>query len=76
MTGVKNIARNVRARRSAANLMQKELAERSGVTPAFICCLEKGEKQPSLGTLEKLAAALGCTISDLIGEDSHEPRTA
>lgn len=48
----------VRARR-AAPLTQKELAERLGVSQAYIAKLEGGEANPTLGTIGSLLATLG-----------------
>ena len=45
--------------RSAANLTQKQLAQRSGVSQANISKIENGNYQPSLSTLKRIAGALG-----------------
>ena len=45
--------------RSAANLTQKQLAPRSGVSQANISKIENGNYQPSLSTLKRIAGALG-----------------
>ena len=45
--------------RSAANLTQKQLAQRSGVSQANISKIENGNYQPSLSTLKRIADALG-----------------
>ena len=48
--------------RSARNLTQKELAEITGITQSDISKLENGNANPSLRTLERLAAGLGMRI--------------
>ena len=48
--------------RSARNLTQKELAEITGITQSDISKLENGDANPSLHTLERLAAGLGMRI--------------
>lgn len=59
---------NIFTLRNNLKLSQKELAQKCGVTQQFIQMLEKGEKNPSVRTLKKLAAALGVTIDELIGK--------
>lgn len=45
---------------------QAKLAELTGLDQTTISLLERGERQPTLPTLYKLADALGTTIEDLI----------
>ena len=45
--------------RSTANLTQKQLAQRSGVSQSNISKIENGNYQPSLSTLKRIADALG-----------------
>ena len=45
--------------RSAANLTQKQMAQRSGVSQANISKIENGNYHPSLSTLKRIADALG-----------------
>ena len=45
--------------RSAANLTQKQLAQRSGVSQSNISKIENGNYHPSLSTLKRIAGALG-----------------
>ena len=45
--------------RNAANLTQKQLAQRSGVSQANISKIEHGNYHPSLSTLKRIADALG-----------------
>ena len=49
------------ARRSSG-LTQKQLAERSGIAQADISKLENGNGNPSLRTLQRLAAGMGMRI--------------
>ena len=50
-------------------LSQKELATRCGVTQQFIQRIEKGKVNPSLKTIIRIAAALNCTVDELIGKE-------
>ncbi len=46
--------------RKRAKLTQKQLADKSGVTSAYISKIEKGISDVKLSTIEKLCAVLGC----------------
>lgn len=48
--------------RAAKNLTQRELAEITGINQADISKLENGNANPSLKTLERLAAGLGMRL--------------
>lgn len=48
--------------RKNADLTQKELSERTGITQADISKLESGNANPSLRTLRRLAKALGMRL--------------
>ena len=48
--------------RAAKNLTQRELAEITGINQADISKLENGNGNPSLRTLERIAAGLGMRV--------------
>ena len=56
----------LRARRESLGLSQEELAFRSEVHRTYISELERGLKNPSLTTLDKLASALQTDKTTLI----------
>ena len=60
----------LRAKREALRLSQDELARASGVAQPTISQIECGSTSTKLDTLAKLAEALGCSLVDLIGQDS------
>jgi len=67
--------RRLRQLREAADLSQYKLALRAGLQPATVGYLERDERSnPQLDTLEKLAAALGCTVPDLLAEPTEATR--
>ena len=51
--------------RKQLNISQEELAERCGVHRTYIGSIERGEKSPTLNTLEKFAKGLGVSLVDL-----------
>ena len=52
-------AKAVAAARAQAGLSQKELAERTGIDQSDISKIERGMANPSVATLERIAAAMG-----------------
>lgn len=58
----------LRAKRKEAGLSQEKLALDVGLERTFISMMERGQRQPSLTTLLKLAPALGCSAADLVSE--------
>ena len=63
--GVNNIARLAEVRK-AMGMTQERLASESGVNRVTIARFETGKSSPKLGTLKRLAAALGVPIDELV----------
>ena len=62
------LGRRLAASRAMADLTQKELADRAGITQAAIARIEKGKRpQVSIGTLYALARALGASLDEWVG---------
>lgn len=57
--------REVRQLRLARGWNQTELAFHAGLAPSVISQIENGKRDPSAGTLRKLASALGVEVADL-----------
>jgi transcriptional regulator with XRE-family HTH domain len=55
----------IRRRRRELDLSQEQLAEQAGLHRTYISNLERGELNPSLETIEKLANALNISIPAL-----------
>lgn len=51
--------------RVSKKLTQIELAEISGLHPNYIGMVERGERNPSLINIEKLAKGLGVSLSEI-----------
>ncbi len=62
-----DLPKRISQRRKMQGLTQSQLAERVGITQAFLAEIEKGRKRPSLEVLEKLCEALGCSADYLLG---------
>lgn len=56
----------IRSKREKQNLTQLELAEKSDVDRNYIGMLERGERNPSYLSLQKIAKGLGIPINQLI----------
>lgn len=57
---------NIRACRERAGLTQEELARRMECTQSYISQIEQPDARPTLGTLQRMAEALGCPVGDLV----------
>jgi transcriptional regulator with XRE-family HTH domain len=53
-------------RRAAASMSQQELAEAAGVHRSYMSDIERGLRNITLGSLEKIAGALKTTSADLL----------
>jgi transcriptional regulator with XRE-family HTH domain len=56
----------LRARRQAAGLSLAALAEATGLTKGYLSKVERGVGQPSIGTIYRLAEALGLPAAQLL----------
>jgi transcriptional regulator with XRE-family HTH domain len=59
-------AENVRAARRRRGISQQELAFACGLHRTEISLLERGERDPRLSTVVRIALALDCTASSLL----------
>jgi transcriptional regulator with XRE-family HTH domain len=70
------IGQNIRRFREEAGVSLSELAERAGVSKGYVSALENEDAEikkmrPSGQSVYKLAEALGVTVGDLLGEQTH-----
>lgn len=61
----KIIGQRIRNYRTKQNLSQEKLAELSGCHPTYIGQIERGEKNATLESIEKIASALNVSLSTL-----------
>ena len=62
--------------REAKGYSLRRLADKVGMSYVALFRLERGETDPRLGTLRKLAKALTVTVAELIGEGKAARRRA
>jgi transcriptional regulator with XRE-family HTH domain len=67
----KQMGIRIRANRKAKGLTQQQLAELSGLDDAYIGSVERGERNFSIDTLEKVLTALNVSISELMFSEEH-----
>lgn len=81
MDGKALVAWNLRRVRVAAGVSQEQLAVDAGVDRTYVGRVERGVENPTVGNLDKLAAALDVHISELFrepkaGEERAQPLSA
>jgi len=67
------VGEKVKALREQKGLSLKELADLTGFSTALLSQMENHLVSPSLGTIIKLAKALGVKVGDFLGETEGEP---
>jgi transcriptional regulator with XRE-family HTH domain len=55
----------VRRARNAAGLTQEDLADRAGLDRSYVGGIERGERNPTLVVIAKIAAGLGISLGEL-----------
>lgn len=66
------VAQNLRKYRDERDLTQEEVAERAGISVAFLANIERGCKIMSVPVLRSLADSLGVSADYLLYEDSGD----
>lgn len=61
----KTIGQRIRNYRTQKGLSQEKLAELAGCHPTYIGQLERGEKNATLESVEKIASAMDISLSEL-----------
>ena len=69
----KMVGQRVRAARMRRQMTQAELARATDIDQSRISRIERGEYLPSTSNLLALKAALGVSVSDLLGENAAAP---
>jgi transcriptional regulator with XRE-family HTH domain len=66
VTPEERFAANLRRQRLANGLSQEQLAAKTGLHPSEVSRLERAVREPRLGTIAKLAHALGVSAAKLV----------
>ena len=64
----------VREARTANGLTQEELASRSGLDRSYIGGVERGERNPTLSVIERIAEGIGIALPELFSYSAKGPR--
>jgi transcriptional regulator with XRE-family HTH domain len=68
---VENIGQRIRQLRESRGMTQSQLQARSRVSRSYLSRIESGQMTPSLGTLEKIAEALGVGLNRFFLPESN-----
>lgn len=68
MEPAEQFAANLRRARDDAGLSQEDLSDRSGLHATEISRLERGVREPRLGTIVRIARGLGVSPADLMAD--------
>jgi len=55
----------IKVRREQLDLTQEDLADKAGIHRTYLSDIERGTRNPSLVNIDRLAAALSLSLSDL-----------
>src|ERR1700739_3591217 len=61
----------IRTQRTALGISQEELAYRAGLHRTYVSDLERGARNPSIESIEKLAGALQISVSKLFASTGN-----
>ena len=70
----KRLGRNVRHLRTREGWSQEDYAERAGIHRTYVSDIERGERNPTITIVEKLAVALGVSASELLAAATLEAK--
>lgn len=60
------LASKIRTVRTSRGLAQEDLAQISGIRGGVVSAIERGVRDPTLATLEKIARGLDVSVCDLL----------
>lgn len=74
----KALGKRIRNHRTNKGLSQEKLAELSGCHPTYIGQIERGEKNATIESIDRISAALGVSLSrlfEMVGSEQTEERS-
>lgn len=63
---LRELGKVIRRKRESRGLTQVELAQKAGVDRNYIGMVERGERNPSYLSLQKIAQGLGLSVDEMI----------
>jgi len=68
-----NVGERIRQLRLGFGMSMRALAAQTGFSPSLISQVEKGHVTPSIGSLERIAMALGVSLGQFFAEPKRSP---
>ncbi len=68
------VAVRIRDLRTKKNWSQEELAEKANLHRTYVGAVERSERNITLRTLNRIAEALGCEMTELLQTQPKKPR--
>ena len=68
------VGKNIKKIREQRGLLQKDVAAAAGLHPANYNKTEKGEREPSIEALDKIAKLFGMTVDEIIHFEGKMPK--
>jgi len=69
-----HIGKNIKKIREQKGIMQKEVATTAGIHASNYSKIEKGEREPSIDALDKMAKLFGMTVDEIIHFEGKVPK--
>lgn len=69
-------ASNMKRIRLEKNLTQEAVAEGAGLHPNYVSSVERGQRNISIGNIERIACALGVGMPELLAEPEKPRKTS
>lgn len=63
------VGARIRVLRQQRGISQEQLAFKAGITPSYLGQCERGEKSPTIDSIDKVAKALNVTLEELFSFD-------
>ncbi|MFA6925219.1 MAG: helix-turn-helix transcriptional regulator [Bacteroidales bacterium] len=71
---IMHVGKNIKKIRESRKLLQKEVAIAAGLHPANYNKTEKGEREPSIDALDKIAKLFNMTVDEIIHFEGKVPK--
>lgn len=69
-----NVGARIRALRAERRISQEQLALGAGITPAYLGQIERGERNPTVGVIEKVCFVLSMSVGEFFNDAKDMPQ--